>query len=268
MSRGGVRRILAHAMDVRSVLGAVVIVLGLAACSIRPGETPSLPSWPVSAEPLPTATSGTGGQVTCGGRSFPRSGLTQPNGAEDASGPEFDALRASLAKFGSEFPGSSTWTWRLAGRDDTGAIFLARTDAFGSPGWVSTEVAADVTGWRPVSMGQCDPQTVLSAEFGPASWALDPAFPPPTPASVDLHILVWERACSGGSPTTGRMSAPVSESTPSTVTIAIGVRPLGGFQSCPGPPGTPAILRLLEPLGDRTLLDGGHVPPVPPSPAF
>ncbi len=204
MSRGGVRRILAHAMDVRSVLGAVVIVLGLAACSIRPGETPSLPSWPVSAEPLPTATSGTGGQVTCGGRSFPRSGLTQPNGAEDASGPEFDALRASLAKFGSEFPGSSTWTWRLAGRDDTGAIFLARTDAFGSPGWVSTEVAADVTGWRPVSMGQCDPQTVLSAEFGPASWALDPAFPPPTPASVDLHILVWERACSGGSPTTGR----------------------------------------------------------------
>ena len=44
------------------------------------------------------------------------------------------------------------------------------------------------------------PCVVLSAEFGPASWALDPAFASPTPNATELHILVWERTCSGGSP--------------------------------------------------------------------
>jgi hypothetical protein len=53
------------------------------------------------------------------------------------------------------------------------------------------------------------------------------------------------------------------------VTITIGVRPLevapGTLLNCGGPPGTPASVRLSEPLGDRTLLDGGRVPPAPPS---
>jgi hypothetical protein len=50
-----------------------------------------------------------------------------------------------------------------------------------------------------------------------------------------------------------------------TVTVTIGVRPLGGIQTCPLPPGTPAIVTLPEPLGNRALLDGGRVPPAPPS---
>lgn len=112
---------------------------------------------------------------------------------------------------------------------------------------------------------------VLSAKFGPASWALDPAFASRSADSTELRILAWERACSSGSPATGRMSAPVVEYTPETVTITIGVRPLevapGAGLSCPMPPGTPAIVRLPQPLGERTLLDGGHEPPVPPSPA-
>lgn len=71
---------------------------------------------------------------------------------------------------------------------------------------------------------------------------------------------------SSGSPTTGRMSAPVVVMAAESVTITIGVRPLGGVNTCPLPPGTPAILTLPEPLGKRTLLDGGRVPPAPPSP--
>ena len=158
-----------------------------------------------------------------------------------------------------------------AGRDESGAIFLARTDALGPSGWVSIEVTVGATGWQPRNMGQCDPHVVLSAEFESASWALDPAFPSPTPGTTDLHILVWERACSGGSPTTGRMSAAVTDYSVEAVTITIGVRPLqaapGTAFGCPMPPGTPALVRLREPLGNRTLLDGGHVPPAPPSPA-
>lgn len=116
-----------------------------------------------------------------------------------------------------------------------------------------------------------NPTSVLSPEFGPATWALDPAFPTPVADTSELHILVWERACSGGSPATGRMSAPVVEYTSAAVTITIGVRPLqvdpGMLLTCPMPPGTPAILQLSESLGTRDLLDGGRVPPAPPSPA-
>lgn len=251
-----------------TTVGVAFVLFGLAACIAGPGATIPVPTWPVPPELLPAATSGAAdAKVTCGGRPFPASGLEAPTGAEKASGPEFDALRAALAKFGSEFPGSSDWSWRLAGRDETGAIFLARTDALAPPGWEMIEVVAETTGWQPLGMGTCDPHVVLSAEFGPATWALDPAFASPTPDATELHILVWERACSSGSPATGRMSAPVIDYAAETVTITIGVHPLGGIQTCPGPPGTPALVRLTEPLGKRTLLDGGHVPPAPPSPA-
>ena len=252
------------------LLGVAFALTGLAACAASPGASAPLPTFPVSAEPLPSATSGTAyANLTCGGgRTFPRSGLDAPTGAENASGPEFDALRASLAKFGSEFPGSAAWTWRLAGRDATDAIFLAWTNSTGQPGWVSIEVVSGADGWQPSGMGQCEPLVVLSADFGPATWALDPAFPAPGPASTELHILVWGTTCSSGLPTTGRISAPDIEYAPDVVTITIGVRPLSGVQTCQGVPGTPATVRLAEPLGTRTLLDGGRVPAAPPSPAF
>ena len=248
------------------------MLVSLAACSAGPLATAPIPTWPVPPELLPPATSGTtNARLTCGDRTFPASGLNAPTGAEKTSGPEFDALRMTLAKFRSAFPSSSDWSWRLAGRDESGAIFLAQTDALGPSGWVSIEVTVGATGWQPRNMGQCDPHVVLSAEFESASWALDPAFPSPTPGTTDLHILVWERACSGGSPTTGRMSAAVTDYSVEAVTITIGVRPLqaapGTAFGCPMPPGTPALVRLREPLGNRTLLDGGHVPPAPPSPA-
>ncbi|MBA3688145.1 MAG: hypothetical protein H0W81_04890 [Chloroflexi bacterium] len=108
----------------------------------------------------------------------------------------------------------------------------------------------------------------IPAVFGRATWALDPASAAPTAGSTELRILVWEIECSSGSPATGRMSAPVIEYTPQTVTITIGVRGLGGIQACPLPRGTPAIVRLPQPLGDRPLLDGGHEPPIPPTPAL
>jgi hypothetical protein len=108
------------------------------------------------------------------------------------------------------------------------------------------------------------------ADFGPATWALDPAFPSPGADTSELHILVWERACSGGSRADGRMSNPLVEYTSADVTITFRVRPLvvgpGQMMSCPGSPGTPAGIRLSEPLGQRTLLDGGVVPPAPPLP--
>ncbi len=108
----------------------------------------------------------------------------------------------------------------------------------------------------------------LTPEFGPAQWALDPAYPIPDPSTTELHVLVWELACSGASPTTGRMSAPVVEYTADAVRITIGVRPLEGIQTCPQGRGTPAIVTLPRPLGNRTLLDGYRYPPVRPLAPF
>ena len=105
-----------------------------------------------------------------------------------------------------------------------------------------------------------------SPGFEPARWALDPAFPSPTAASTELHILVWERACASGSAATGRMSTPLIEYAAETVTITVGVRGLPGVQACPSNQATPLAVQLTEPLGDRTLLDGGRDPIGPPSP--
>jgi hypothetical protein len=120
------------------------------------GVTAPPPTWPVPPEQLPPATSGAGEpNLTCGGgRTFPASGLDAATGAEKAPGPEFDALRAGLAKFGSEFPGSADLAWRLAGHDATGAIFLARSEAPGAPGWVAIDVVADSGGWQPSGGGR------------------------------------------------------------------------------------------------------------------
>jgi hypothetical protein len=189
-------------------------------------------------------------------------------GAEKAAGPEFDALRAALKATASEFPGSSGWSWRLAFEDATDAVFLAQTDAFGPNGWVAAELTARSNGWQPGSIGPCNLRVVLLDGYGPASWALNPAFPAPTADTTTLEILVWEDACSSAAPTTGRMSAPVIEYGALTVTITLGVRPLLGPQTCPLGRGTPASLRLSQSLGTRTLLNGGTFPAAAPSPPF
>jgi hypothetical protein len=45
--------------------------------------------------------------------------------------------------------------------------------------------------------------------------------------------------------------------------VAMFVRPLDGPATCPSNPPTPYTLRLDGPLGDRTLADGGTMPPRP-----
>jgi hypothetical protein len=149
------------------------------------------------------------------------------------------------------------------------AIFVAKViDPSKAPYWVSVEAQADANGWKPLEMGDCNPAVVLSADYGPATWTLDDHDPAPGTDTTVLDLLVWEQACSGGLPTTGRMSAVIDDA-PDSVTITIGVRPLdlapGTALDCIGPPGTPVTVTLAEPLGQRTLLDGGHYPAAPPT---
>jgi hypothetical protein len=265
-------------------LAAALVLTGLSACatpSTSPPPSPPPPSpvgresagptispspGPASPELLPAAGSpGVGAGLSCGGPTFPAAGLNAPPGVEKASGPEFDALRATLTGFASAFPGLASWSWRLVGQDATDTIFLARTGATTDTGLISVDVMKGPNGWQVGNIGDCHLRVVLSAEYGPASWALNPAYLAPDAGTTTLEILVWEVACSGAAPTIGRMSAPVIDYATSTVTITLGVRPLQGPQTCPLGPGTPASVRLSQPLGNRTLLDGGTVPPAAPA---
>jgi len=99
------------------------------------------------------------------------------------------------------------------------------------------------------------------ASNGPATWELDPAFGSPSEEATEIHILVWERECSSGSSTAGRMSELLIDYASDSITVTISVRRLEGAQSCPLPPGTPTVVQLAEPIGVRSLIDGGRQPP-------
>lgn len=234
----------------------------------EPTRTP-IPTWPVEAERLPTALDAApDARLTCGfpDHTFPVSALESPTGVEDESGPLPDALRAAIELFGFSPEEMGDLGWFLAEQDDGGALFLARGN--GDPGWWYALVEPDGDGWKPAGMGGCNLNVQLTSEYLPAQWALDPEYPAPDASATELHLLVWELACSGASPATGRMSAPVVEYAEATLTITIGVRPLDGIQTCPLGQGTPAIVTLPKPLGARTLLDGHTHPPVKPDAPF
>jgi len=76
-------------------------------------------------------------------------------------------------------------------------------------------------------------------------------------------ILVTETACASGQPATGRVEEPLVIRERARVQVAMFVRPLDGPAACPSNPPTPYTLRLDGPLGDRTLADGGTIPPQP-----
>jgi hypothetical protein len=95
-----------------------------------------------------------------------------------------------------------------------------------------------------------------------ASWRLRPGTLV-SPERRVFRILVTESACASGLPATGRIQEPVVVRERTRVQVAIFVRPLEGPATCPGNPETPYTLRLERPLGDRTLADGGTIPPRP-----
>lgn len=170
----GWHRIAGHLARSGRLLAATLVLLGFSACSPgasgptglqTAGATTSPPTLPASPEPLPDATSpGTGAGLTCGGPTFPEAGLKAPIGAEKASGPEFDALRATLTAMASEFPGAASWSWRLVGQDATDTIFLAQTDSIEPNGMVAVDVSKGPNGWQPGNMGQGNLRVVRAAD--------------------------------------------------------------------------------------------------------
>lgn len=252
-----------HIAAARATLVAALLLGGLAGCGSAATPVTETPSPTPAGEALASvALRPDEIQLTCGGpRTFPVASLDAPTGAEREQGPEYDALREAITRFG---PGGLTW--RMVARDEDGAMFLARVEGgIEVPPWAQLEMERVDEAWRSGGGGLCALFAVLAPEFGAATWKLDPALPLPTADTTELHLLVWELTCSSGSPATGRMSAAHVAYATDAVTIAIGVRPKDGVQTCQGNPGAPVTITLDEPLGNRTLLDGGRFPPAPPT---
>lgn len=100
-------------------------------------------------------------------------------------------------------------------------------------------------------------------QAGPATWALPEGFTIGAETTKFL-ALVTERACASGRSSEGRIVGPEIEVDDTSVTVTFEVRPLPGDQECPGNPATMVEVELDEPLGHRTLLDGGRQPPIEP----
>jgi hypothetical protein len=73
-----------------------------------------------------------------------------------------------------------------------------------------------------------------------------------------------ERACASGRPADGRIVGPDVVGVNDLVLVTFAVRSLEGDQNCPSNPASRVTVDLGEPLGNRTLLDGGTLPPREP----
>ena len=186
--------------------------------------------------------------LTCSGRPFGADYEAKAVGAESGVGPEYAALRESISLYTEFVPELPSVTWRLVEKDTYGATFLgARGDA-----WLEAPVFASADEWVPGVMNACTPEAIQLGDGG-AQWWLDPDYPAPDSASTELHVLVMETACSGGSSPEGRILPPVVTSQDGELHLAMTVRGTGGFATCPGNPSFPVTVVLPEPLGDRTL---------------
>lgn len=127
------------------------------------------------------------------------------------------------------------------------------------------QTAADISeryGAERICLELQEPRRPEHAEV--AGWA--PADDAPVdPTATEIAVAVYERACASGEPATDRITEPDITYGDDQVVVTIRVIPRTGDQTCPSNPPTSFTLELDEPLGARTLLDGGQDPPAPPT---
>jgi hypothetical protein len=185
-----------------------------------------------------------------------------PGSAEQADNPAAAALRAHLAGSGPDFDFLPDTGWHLTGMDARVAEFV---QVGGDLGMRTVSLENGPDGWQVTGWGDCQPRIDLALGLGPAEWAFDLAQARPGPATQVFDALVMEMSCNSGEPADGRIVGPQIVSSAETVLVIFATRPRPGAQACPSNPPTRVRVDLGEPLGDRTLLDGGRLPPGDPA---
>jgi hypothetical protein len=195
-------------------------------------------------------------RVSCGG-SFPLEALDNPKGAKREDHPSAAGLRRLIRHPGGIIPLRKRG-WRLVKRNDRIARYLAGD----GPRYESVTLERRRDPARPwdfsSSTYDCVPERVRGG-LTPGHWRLAPASGDPAPGDTELEVLVHEHACASGRRPDGRVLAPSVSFRAGEVAVAYYVRPLRGVQTCPGAPPAKKTLHLSQPLGDRSLVDGGNL---------
>ena len=239
-------------IPVMRTLVAGTVLAALTACGAEPARVGQEPT--PTPTPAPTA-SARPVMLTCGGRgAFAPSALDRPADAEDGPGGAADALRAWLAQPYNE-QSAKGGNWRALVLDDSEALF-----AQGTPPGITVRFEHRDGAWKwASSSGRCDLHVAPPYGLGAGQWVPAAAV---APGDTRFVANVHERGCSSGQSPEGRIEPPVVEYTATSVVVTFWVRlPEGGTQDCRGAPPAPYEVVLREPLGDRTLLDGGVYPP-------
>jgi len=240
----------------RLLAGAFIAVC---ACAPTPGASAgsSPPDDPVAAVP----------RYACGRFPFDPAMLQQPGDAERAAEPAAAALRAYLAAPDTDRTELPVHGWTLAGIDDEGAEFIA-TGVDPLLQVVSVTVRQDRGTWKAIDGGWCEARRVLAPGINQASWELRPGDGRDA-GLTGFVALVREQACASGKPAAGRIVGPEIREQADAVIVTFGVRALddGSTHTCNDTQPTFVEVTLPEPLGPRTLLDGGFFPPRDPTPA-
>ncbi len=242
----------------RFMIALAMSALLLLGCNVVPRSMPSVvPSQDPSTEIDPVRAAA---QVSCGGPGFPAALLDEPGSAELSDDPAAKVLRRHLSESGPETEWLPETGWREVVRTDTEVAYVADAEPGTDPPYAEVTVTHDGDGWQIGGWGQCRLQADVGPQLGLASFRVDPATEL-GPLLTEIPVLVTERACNSGENARGRIADPTILLTDAAVTVVFAVRPRDGGHDCPGNPETPHLLRLPEPLGDRSLFDGSEVPP-------
>jgi len=236
----------------RLVAPAAALFVVLAACGEGEPE-------PMSAVAPARTTTGPALSYTCGTFAFAPEDLSSGPGHDElAPTAQAATLRRYLAgpnRANRRIPASG---WRLLGADARRAEFgvLNPDDSM----W-DVIVRADEQVWLVSAPTSCQPRLKFPKGFGRADWTLDPTLPLPGPMATHFDALVTEWSCSGGLSAADRILGPQVVRSPSVVLVTFVVRwPAIAGAGCPVNPATRVSVDLGEPLGLRTLLDGGRLP--------
>ena len=234
----------------------LAIALLVVACGSPAPSSSVEPSGPTASLALDPGQLG----LTCDGATrFHPALLAEPGQAETDPDPAAAALRAYLAGPDGQSAPRTGWIRVMDVTDE--AQFIAPTADAGEWHYVSFELRAGAL--QIGAYGSCRPEIALGPDVSRADVRLDPAFPAPDAAATSVHLLINERACSGGQSPEGRVVPPLVTTTAESVIIAILVRQIPGGNDCPGNPDFAVEVELPEPLGERELLDGAVFPPAP-----
>lgn len=245
-------------MQSRNVLLGAVLVL--AGCASDAPAAPTAAS-PTEAPPAEAADPvRTISEVSCGGPGFPIGILDEPGRAETFDDPAAAVLRHHLANPTADSGWLPDAGWREVARTETEVTYVADAAPVTDPPYAVVTVVREDNGWIVAGWSQCRLQASVGPDLGLASFRVAPDVPL-APGSIEIPVLVTERACNSGRDAQGRIVDPLIVLGDEAVTVTFAVRPVEGDQDCPSNPETPHLLILPEPLGERELLDGSEIPP-------